>query len=59
VPPEYARIVAVECSPGGSHAVVFMAYNEPPDVEPHLSLCEKTAGGWVETKAAPAEDGRG
>ena len=50
MPPGYARIVAVEYSPGGSHALTFIAYNEPPDVEPYLSLCEKTAGGWVENQ---------
>jgi hypothetical protein len=48
VPPQYANIVAVEYSPGGEHAVVFIAYNEPPDVEPYVVLCRNTPGGWVE-----------
>jgi hypothetical protein len=49
VPPEYANVVAVEYSPGGEHAVVFIAYNEPPDIEPYVVLCEKTSTGWVES----------
>jgi hypothetical protein len=48
VPPQYANIVAVEHSPSGEHAVVFIAYNEPPHIEPYVVLCEKTPGGWVE-----------
>jgi hypothetical protein len=48
VPPEYARVVAVEFAPTGSHAVVFIAYNEPPDIEPYVVLCEKTTDGWNE-----------
>lgn len=48
VPPEYARVVAVEFAPTGSHAVVFIAYNEPPDIEPYVVLCENTPQGWIE-----------
>lgn len=48
VPPQYANIVAVEYSPDGDRAVVFIAYNEPPEVEPYVVLCKKTPGGWVE-----------
>jgi hypothetical protein len=48
VPPQYVNIVAVDYSPRGSHAVVFIAYNEPPDIEPYIVLCEKTPAGWVE-----------
>jgi hypothetical protein len=54
VPPEYAHIVAVEYSPSRSHAVVFIAYNEPPDVEPYVVLCEQTASGWVENQGGSA-----
>lgn len=54
VPPRYANIVAVEYSPSGKHAVVFIAYNEPPDVEPYVVLCEKTPGGWVEGRGGSA-----
>lgn len=46
VPPEYARIIAVEHAPGGANAVVFIAYNEPPNIEPYVVLCEKTSDGW-------------
>jgi hypothetical protein len=49
VPPQYANVVAVEYSPRGDHAVVFIAYNEPPHVEPYVVLCEKTPEGWVES----------
>lgn len=52
VPPEYARVVAVEFAPAGSHAVVFIAYNEPPDIEPYAVLCEKTTDGWNERSSA-------
>jgi hypothetical protein len=48
VPPEYAQVVAVEFAPTGSHAVVFIAYNEPPDIEPYAVLCENTPQGWIE-----------
>ena len=46
MPPRYANIVAVEYSPSGEHAVVFIAYNEPPDLEPYVVLCENTPEGW-------------
>jgi hypothetical protein len=47
-PAEYVHIVAVEYSPSGAHAIVFIAYNEPPDIEPYVVLCENTPDGWVE-----------
>ena len=48
VPPQFANIIAVEYSPSGTHAVVFIAYNEPPHIEPYVVLCEKTPEGWDE-----------
>jgi hypothetical protein len=48
VPRRYVNIVAVDYSPRGSHAVVLIAYNEPPDLEPYIVLCQKTPAGWVE-----------
>jgi hypothetical protein len=54
VPPEYASVVAVDYSPSGQHAVLFIAYNEPPRVEPYVVLCEKTSAG-SSAKAALAE----
>jgi hypothetical protein len=48
VPARYVRVVAVEHAPDGRHAVVFVEYNEPPDVEPYQVLCEKVAGGGTE-----------
>jgi hypothetical protein len=50
VPPQYVNIVAVEYSPRGALAVVFIAYNEPPHIEPYVVLCEKTLEGWVENQ---------
>jgi hypothetical protein len=47
VPARYVNIVAVEYSPSGTHAVVLIAYNEPPVIEPYVVLCEKTPEGWV------------
>ena len=48
VPPQYARVVTVDYSPDGNHAVVLLEYNEPPHVEPYVVLCESTPSGWVE-----------
>lgn len=48
IPPEYVNVVAVEYSPSGEYAVVFVEYNEPPDVEPYVVLCEKEDSGWTE-----------
>jgi hypothetical protein len=56
VPARYARVVAVEYAPGGEHAVVFTAYNEPPDIEPYVSLFEKTDSGWVEVHCMSGGD---
>jgi hypothetical protein len=56
VPAKYARIVGVEYSPTGGHAVVFTAYNEPPDIEPYVSLFEKTGSGWVEVSCLSGGD---
>ena len=47
VPPQYVRVVAVDYSPSGNHAVVLIEYNEPPAVDPYVVLCEKTRSGWV------------
>jgi hypothetical protein len=55
VPLRSANIVAVEHSPGGAHAVVFIAHNEPPDVEPYVVLCEKTPEAGSRARAVPAE----
>jgi hypothetical protein len=46
----YANIVAVEYSSSGEHAVVFIAYNEPPHVEPYVVLCRNAPEGWVERR---------
>jgi hypothetical protein len=46
VPPHYARVVAVEYSPGEEYAVVCVEYNEPPMVEPYVILCERESDGW-------------
>jgi hypothetical protein len=54
VPPRYASIVAVEYYPSGEHAVMFIAYNEPPDVEPYVVLCENTPDGWVAGRGVSA-----
>ena len=54
VPPEYVKIVAVDYSPDGSYAVVFIEYNEPPDVEDYVVLCEKTDAGWAEGSGGSA-----
>ena len=48
VPPQYARVVAVDYSPDRSFAVVLLEYNERPAVEPYVVLCENTHSGWVE-----------
>ena len=48
VPPQFARVVAVEHSPDGTHAVVLIEYNEPPDVEPYVVLCQNTPTGWID-----------
>ncbi len=48
VPSQYANVVAVDYSPSGEHAVVFIAYNEPPNIEPYVVLCEKSSSGWVD-----------
>jgi hypothetical protein len=66
VPARYARIVAVEYAPDRHHAVVFVAYNEPPHIEPYVVLCEQAEDGWSELHGgsgggiswmATAEDG--
>jgi len=56
VPSQYARVVAVDYSPDKNHAVVLLAYNEPPTVEPYVVLCENTPSGWVERQGG---SGRG
>jgi len=43
-PPEVVEIVAVDYSPQGSHALVFVRYSH---VVPYVVLCEKTPAGWV------------
>jgi hypothetical protein len=48
VPAQYSRVVAVDYSPDGSHAIVCLEYNEPPVVEPYVVLCENTPSGWIE-----------
>ncbi len=30
------------------HAVVLIEYNEPPDVEPYVVLCQNTPTGWID-----------
>lgn len=57
VAPEYARVVAVEHAPDGTSAVVFIAYNEPPDVEPYVVLCENTPDGWSTRSALSGGEG--
>ena len=48
VAPQYVSIVAVEYSPRGEHAVVFIAYNVPSHIERCIVLCEKTPAGLVD-----------
>ena len=48
VPSRYARVIAVDYSPDGRHAIGCLEYNEPPAVEPYVVLCENTPNGWVE-----------
>jgi hypothetical protein len=48
MPRQYARVVAVDCSPDRIHAIVLLEYNERPTVEPYIVLCENTPTGWVE-----------
>jgi hypothetical protein len=38
-------------APGDEHAVVFIAYNEPPLIEPYVVLCERTPEGWVDVQS--------
>jgi hypothetical protein len=59
VPPQFARVVAVDYSPNKNHAVVLLEYNEPPTVEPYVVFCENTPSGWVEPKAVREVDSRG
>ena len=33
---------------------MFIAYNEPPDVEPYVVLCEKMPEGWLEGRGGSA-----
>jgi hypothetical protein len=47
VPPQYIKVIAVDYSPGGNHAVVLIEYSEPPAVEPYAVLCENTPSGSV------------
>src|SRR3954454_24250545 len=47
VPAEFSRVVAVEYSPSLGWAVVFIACNEPTDIEAYVVLCEQTADSWV------------
>jgi hypothetical protein len=46
IPKRYARVLAVEYSPDGGRALVFLEYNEPPHTEPYLVLCERDGDGW-------------
>lgn len=46
MPPQYAKIVAVEHSPDERYAVVCVEYNEPPMVEPYVIVCDKGPEGW-------------
>jgi hypothetical protein len=46
IPPEYARIVAVDYSPDQRHAILLIEYNEPPVTEPYVVLCERRPDGW-------------
>jgi hypothetical protein len=48
VPGDVVRVVAVEYSPDQQRAVVFVEYNEPPEVGRYELLCERRGGAWVE-----------
>ena len=40
------RVVAVEYSPDGGRAIVFLEYSPDSRPTPYEVLCEKGAGGW-------------
>ena len=48
-PAHFAHVVAVEYSPDGDRALVFLEFNEPPRTAPYEALCEKDGDRWIES----------
>ena len=46
IPARFARALGVRISPSGNSALVVLATNELPTVEPYVVFCERVAGRW-------------
>ena len=46
IPARFARALGVSISPSGNSALVVLATNEPPTIEPYVVSCERVAARW-------------
>jgi hypothetical protein len=46
IPERHTHLVGVSIAPGGEHAIVLLAANQPPAVELDQTVCHRTGGRW-------------